>query len=734
MLFAIALILAAVAGGTTITYLYDDDAPFAARLCMGCCTGLAVLGLMGFVFASFLGLTTVSVLLSAVVAGSPLLLLRNHDVRTRAQSDLRTSTRAIRRAILHPNAGSSANFIFYLLVIVMLYFFFDRAVIETAEGISTGGSNNLGDLPFHFASITSFVYGKNFPPEDPSFAGTSFAYPFIADFVAAMLMRAGASMRDSMFLQNMLLAVSLVGVLHYWTLKLTRDRLAGVLAPVLMLFSGGVGWLILLNEARESNRGFVGMLLNLRHDYTILGGNVWRWGNALTTLFITQRSILFGLPIAITIFTQWWSVWSDAGEAKIEKGKAKKKEAAAESSSLFPTSFLFSFRSRRMIAAGVMAGLLLLVHAHTFLTVMGVAACLAILRDDRRSWYVMFGFAGVVSLISYYWPSLSPMLEAYSRSTVSKITLVLVVVLALGIPLAIFALQAWKKNQWPWREWVLFFAAALVLSVPQMLWVMSGSSVEAKTFIGFHFGWDKGPDVNFVVFWLKNLGLFIPLLIGALLWRSEDKYFVDRRWLIFYLPFTLCFIGSNVVKLAPWPWDNIKVLFYWYVASIPIVALVLARMWRAAIWSKVLMIAVLLSLIAAGGLDVWRVASRQINEREYEPDAVRLAEKIIQTTPPRALILHAPTYNPVVFLTGRRSLLGYTGYIWAHGLDYVPRENDIKRIYSGAYDAKDLLKLHNVDYVVVTPTERAYMPVNDQFFQQYPLVAEDGDHKLYKVR
>jgi hypothetical protein len=736
MLFAFALILAAVAGGATITYLYDDDAPFAARVCMGSCTGLAVLGLVGFVFSSFLGLTMVSLVLSAAVAGSPLLLLANRDIKRRAQADLRSTTRAVRRAILHPDAGSSANFIFYLLVIVMLYFFFDRAVIETGEGIFTGAANNLGDLPFHFASITSFVYGQNFPPEDPSFAGTSFAYPFIADFVAAMLMRAGASMRDSMLMQNMVLAISLVGVLHRWTLNLTRDRLAGFLAPVLMLFSGGVGWLILLNEAREREGGVVGMLLNLRHDYSILGGNVWRWGNALTTLFITQRSILFGLPIAIVIFTQWWAVWSDTREVNIEKGKGKKKEAAAVSStSLFPTSFLLSFKSRRMIAAGVMAGLLLLVHAHTFLTVMGVAACLAILRDDRRAWYVMFGFAGVVSAISYFWPSLSPFLErAVPQTSLLRITAGLVAVLGLGIPLAIFAYQAWKKNQWPWREWVLFFAAALLLSVPQMLWVMSGSSVEAKSFIGFHFGWDKGADVNFVVFWLKNLGLFIPLLIGALLWQSDDEYFIERRWLIFYLPFTLCFIGSNVVKLAPWPWDNIKVLFYWYVASLPIVSLVLARMWRGEVWRKVLMMAVLLSLTAAGALDVWRIASRQINEREYEPDAVRLADKIIQTTPPRSLILHAPTYNPVVFLTGRRSLLGYTGYIWAHGLDYVPRENDIKRIYSGAYDAKDLLKLHNVDYVVVTPTERAYMPVNDQFFQQFPLAAEVGDHKLYKVR
>ncbi|MBV9209608.1 MAG: hypothetical protein JOZ52_03205, partial [Acidobacteria bacterium] len=191
MLFAIGLILIATAGGWALTYLYDRGAPFAARVCMGCCTGLGALGLAGFVFASFVGLTPLALLLSAAVVAAPLLLLLKPSFKREVAADVQATSVALRRAILHPNARATSYFIFYALAALMLYFFFDRAIIEQADGIYTGGSNNLGDLPFHFASITSFVYGKNFPPEDPSFAGTRFAYPFIADFVAAMLMRAG---------------------------------------------------------------------------------------------------------------------------------------------------------------------------------------------------------------------------------------------------------------------------------------------------------------------------------------------------------------------------------------------------------------------------------------------------------------------------------------------------------------------------------------------------------------
>lgn len=390
-----------------------------------------------------------------------------------------------------------------------------------------------------------------------------------------------------------------------------------------------------------------------------------------------------------------------------------------------------------MIAAGVITGLLLLIHAHTFLTVMGVAACLAILRDDWRAWSVLFGLGAVVAFIAYRWEQFRALVGYYPNSGWLPRVLLFGAgaVLAAGACLALlsFLRDAVRKKEWPWREWAVFFAAALLLAVPQMLWVMSGSSVEAKSFIGLHFGWDKDEEANVVVFWLSNTGLFIPLLIATLLWSGKEQTF-ERRRLFFYLPFTLCFIGPNLVKLAPWPWDNIKVLFYWYVASVPLVALVLTRLWQSKWPLKILMTAMLLSLTLSGALDVWRISSQQINQREYERDGMLLAEKIVQLTPPRALILHAPTYNQVVFLTGRRSLLGYAGQVWSRGLEYAPRERDIKNIYAGAYSAENLLAKHKVDYIVVTPVEREYLSVDDAFFARYPLIAEVGAYRLYQVK
>jgi uncharacterized membrane protein len=141
----------------------------------------------------------------------------------------------------------------------------------------------------------------------------------------------------------------------------------------------------------------------------------------------------------------------------------------------------------------------------------------------------------------------------------------------------------------------------------------------------------------------------------------------------------------------------------------------------------------LLVLTLAGGLDVWRVVSGQTAYQEFDADGIAIAAAIRAETPPRALVLHAPTYDPPVFLTGRRSLLGYTGYIWAHGLEYASREADIKRIYAGDPAADDLIESYGIDYIVVSPIERAYMPVDDAAFERHRLVDVAGEYRLYEV-
>jgi hypothetical protein len=665
----------ATASGTLASYLYDEGAAFAARLCAGACTGIATLGLVGFIFASFLGLTPLAILLTLLVLSLSLLSLKNPRRRAFVRQDLTKNYRTLRQSLLHPSQIPFGYTVFYVVVAAVLWRAFDRAMIVIPDGIYTGLLNNFGDLPFHLSVITSFAYGNNFLPEDPTYAGVRFTYPFLTDFISAVFVRCGSDLRQAMFIENFVVGLAFVGLLHRWALVMLRDRLAAVLTPVLVLLNGGLGWVLFWLQANQSHNTLVDFLKSLPPSFTIIPETTWRWGNAISTLLIPQRGFLLGLPLAVVVFTQWWLSDQKPGKEEGEqgkrgKGKGKKQKKIksseadyAQSVSPFPHSTV-SLSVRRMIAAGIVAGHLPLVHAHSFVVVMVVGGCIALL-------------------------------------------------------------------QWRWRAWFVFLAVASLIALPQMWWSTHNSAVDAGKFFEWQYGWDRGKE-DVIWFWFKNSGLFIPLTIAAILWRGKERL-VSRRLLMFLLPFSLCFIVPNVLKMAPWIWDNIKVLFYWWVGAAPLVALLLARLWRQGELKRVAAILLFACVTLAGALDVAGILLKPDKYQIFDAAGLSFAESVKNGTKPRALIIHAPVHNHPVFLTGRRSLMGYPGHIWTHGLDYVQRESEIKRVYAGGPDAMFLLSKYNVAYAVVGPHERNLLNVNEEFFSKFEVVGEVSGYRLYKI-
>ncbi|HKZ01490.1 MAG TPA: hypothetical protein VJ180_04580 [Pyrinomonadaceae bacterium] len=702
MIISLALAFLATVSGTVATYLYEPDASFAERLCSGACLGLAVLGLIGFIFASILGLTPVAIFLTAVVLATSFLLLVDNDRRLALKGDLSALSHVIRRSFYSPDRNRIGYFLFYAATAVLFWRIFDRAVIVTPEGIFTGLLNNFGDLPFHLSVITGFAFGNNFPPQDPTYAGVPFTYPFLTDFISAIFVRCGMNLRQSIFVENFILAMAFVGLIHRWAYVMLRNRLAAVITPLLVLLNGGFGWILFWQQGRLSNDGLFGGFQNLPPSFTIIPDTVWRWGNAITTLLVPQRGMLLGLPLAVMVFTQWWLAMrqkgghGDAGtrgRGDAEKGgrgdagtrrpiersnerfsKTQRKNARHRKHRRVPASRHLRVPSsdllhigawQRMAAAGVIAGFLPLVHAHSFVVVMGVGFFIGLLQ--RR-----------------------------------------------------------------WRAWAIFVAVASLVALPQMWWSTQHSAVDATKFFEWQFGWDRGKE-DAVLFWFKNTGLFIPLIVAAILWRGKHSL-ISRQLLLFYLPFTLCFIIPNLLKMAPWIWDNIKVLFYWWLASAPLVAMLLARLWRQGLVAKTSAALLLFFVILGGALDVAGIALRSNRYEVFDAYGVSFAEVVKQKTEPQAVIVHAPVHNHPVFLTGRRSLMGYPGHIWTHGLEFTERESEIRRIYSGAPDAAALIDKYKIQYAVIGPHEGNVVSVNEQFFARFTKIGEVGEYRLFKIR
>jgi hypothetical protein len=632
-LFSAVLCAAAILGGTVLTCLYDRRATLPWRLADGIPLGLAALGLIGLALATPLGLTTATVAVAAVAASSPVALLLSDRFRSIALS--RSQPRDPHRPRLPPLLWTT----FAVAVAALLWRVAQRTMFERADGIYTGVSHNIGDLPFHLTITSRFLRSDNLPPEHPAFAGVGFTYPFLTDFIGAMVVRAGMPVRGVIVWSTLLLIAVFAALMYRWTFELTANRTAARLAPIVALFSGGWGWSRLVAEAASQPGGALALIASLPHDYTITADNHYRWGNLVTSLLVTQRGLLLAGPLALIIFRLWWQAADD-------------RESPDD-------------RHARMVAAGVIAAMLPIVHAHTYAVTLLVAGGLAILSTGR----------------------------------------------------------------WVWLP---FFAWSLALGLPQVWWLTSIGGVDTERFLAWSFGWDRG-EQNAALFWLKNTGAFMPLLVGALVWRGDTERSTHRRLVLWYLPFTLCFIIPNLLRLAPWIWDNIKVLVYWYIASVPLVALAISRLSARRRWGIPVAAALVVGLIAAGALDMWRVASGAFESRIFDRDGIAFAEAVTRQTDARALIAHAPVFNHPVGLSGRRSLMGYTGHVWSHGLDGGPREADIKRIYAGGPEADTLIAAYRIDYLVLGPHERAFMGAAAEPLSRYPLVSETGRYRLYRT-
>ncbi len=631
-LFIISISLLAIANGALLTLPVIEKTQALTRIAIGSVIGIAALSWIAFLTALTLGLNAISIGVTIGIFAISLVIQIRHIGQDRIFAALRDFEISL------------AGVIYYTAWTALLAWLFTRVVMFYPDGMHTAPANNYGDLPFHFSAITSFAYGENLPPQTPIFAGMKFTYPFLIDYLTAFFIRCGAGWRSAFFVENIALALALVRLIETLTLKIFNNTVAARLAPVIFLFNGGMGFINFFREFGEQSNSLFNFLWSLPKTYTIsdaglalASSNVpLRWGNVFTTLLIPQRSMLFGLPFVAMIIALWWMSFGEERDART--------------------------RRRYLLAAGILAGLLPMLHAHGFFSVMIASAPMFLLFRSM--------------------------------------------------------------------DWVAFFAPVAALACPQA-WYLSGTQVRNELFKGLDKWWEAG-DSNPLLFWAVNAGVFILLLMAALLIRK----ITSSRQTLFYLPFALWFFIPNFVSLAPWTWDNIKVLVYWSLASAPFVAMVLAYLFtRRLIIARGLAIVLLFGLTFSGALDVTRALSPAENVGLFGQAELEVAALIREKTPPRSLILTAPIHNSVVTLTGRQSVMGYPGHLWTHGIDYKQRELDVQTIYKGGPQMIEALSRLGIDYVIIGIAERMQLQADEtHFVNQFPVVIDHAGYRVYQVK
>ena len=176
-----------------------------------------------------------------------------------------------------------------------------------------------------------------------------------------------------------------------------------------------------------------------------------------------------------------------------------------------------------------------------------------------------------------------------------------------------------------------------------------------------------------------QLVTFIPTDKGAEIDLGE----CTAEEVAFLLPAAVIIMIALLVKLAPWEWDNLKVMIWAYFIILPFLWKHLVRS-----WSLPVRVGVCLALFGSGfvslfgGMAVGRPGFGFTSRSE-------LAEVDLATSslPLDTRFAAWPTYNHPLLLAGRNVILGYPGHLWTQGFsDYGSINNRLNALMLGQGD------------------------------------------------
>jgi hypothetical protein len=186
----------------------------------------------------------------------------------------------------------------------------------------------------------------------------------------------------------------------------------------------------------------------------------------------------------------------------------------------------------------------------------------------------------------------------------------------------------------------------------------------AASLVGWTPGWMIG-DQNPLVFLAVNFVLFLPLVLWAATLAVRAG---NRGHLLLVGPGLVLFAVLFFVRVAPWAWDNTKVMVWCYLLLLPAVGELVIDTLAPGPRSLILLALFLPGIASVVGASVGSGPPLEIF-RVSEREAVCSA---LAGLPIRPRIATAPTFNHPVALCGHPLVAGYAGHVWSHGIAAEP--------------------------------------------------------------
>lgn len=302
-MIAILVILQTVFFGIITTYFFKLKLQLEERFAYGVVIGLVWIGFFTFITALFIGLNALNIIFFVITTYILIVLVytkENGEFFKKEYQDF-------------SNRLKNRSWQIYWLILITFIVLFGYLGVQfftfKNDHYYIQPVHSYGDISLHLSLISSFAYGDNFPPESPILAGEKISYPFMIDFINAVFINPlGLSLAQSITLTEILLITSLIVIFAFFVLRLTGSMVASVIAIMLLVFNGGLGFLVFFEDFNQSGSSFWNFLTHLQKDYTALKDDGFWWINIFLSMLLPQRSFLLGFPLALIIIRILWDV------------------------------------------------------------------------------------------------------------------------------------------------------------------------------------------------------------------------------------------------------------------------------------------------------------------------------------------------------------------------------------------------------------------------------------------
>ncbi len=239
-------------------------------------------------------------------------------------------------------------------------------------------------------------------------------------------------------------------------------------------------------------------------------------------------------------------------------------------------------------------------------------------------------------------------------------------------------LFSWKRV----KEWLWFGIPAGVLSSILYL-IFIRSTVSPSTFFSWHPGWSVQTGVgDWITFWMRNWGTFIPLsFVGVWILWSQKKFLAT----IVALSWWMLFLVANLIQFQPQTWDNSKLLAWSYLGLSFPAAITIQYIYRQNIAKvgKILAILLLFLSCISGAIDVIHLLDFERKTfRMLSSDEIELGQWVQKNTPAHSTFFTPEVVNnPIAAIGGRSVYMGYSGWMFNYGFNYGRRQQEITSFY-----------------------------------------------------